>query len=218
MATYDWRLTRDEIINAAIRKLAPGHTPTATQITEGSEALNGLVKGWQSIGVRLWTVEWTTQTLAAGVAEYSIDPVLDVQKAFVRRDGTDYPVELITLNRYFDEVDKADVGLAQVAAFKSDISSPLIYVAPVPDRAGDVLHFLQIRRLYDMDSGGEYPDFPARWIPALIWNLASELAPEYGLPLDLRQDLMGRGNAYLELAVKGERMTGPTDDFVRSAY
>lgn len=218
MAGYDWRLTRDEIIKAAIRKLAPGHTPTATQITDGAEALNAIVKTWQNIGVRLWTVEWNTQTLSSGTANYGLDPILDVHKAFVRRDDTDYPVEIITINRYFDESDKSDPGLAKFMAYKSDINSPEIYVWPVPDNSTDVLHYLQVRRLYDLDSANEYPDFPSKWITPLIWNLASELAPEYGLPVDLRQDLMGRGTAYLELAIKGERASGPTDDFVRSAY
>jgi hypothetical protein len=221
MASTDWRLTRDQVITTALRKLGvieSGATPTANQINDGSEALNALVKGWQNIGVRLWTVEWNTQALTSGVSTYGLDPILDVQKAFVRRGDDDYPVAIVTLLTYFDQPDKADTGLAQIAAFNPVVASPELYVHPVPDNSTDVLHFLQVRRLYDMDAQGEYPDFPSRWIQPLIWNLASELAPEYGLPADLRQDLMGRGAAYLELAIRGERSIGPTDDFVRSAY
>lgn len=221
MASTDWRLTRDQIITSALRKLGvveSGAEPTAAQLADGSEALNALVKGWQNIGVRLWTVEWNSQTLTTGVASYGLDPILDVQKAFVRRDGDDTPVGIVTLQTYFDQPDKTDTGLVQIAALNPAIASPELFVYPVPDRAGDVLHFLQVRRLYDMDTAEDYPDMPARWIQPLIWNLASELAPEYGLPVDLRQDLMGRGAAHLELAIRGERSMGPTDDFVRSAY
>jgi hypothetical protein len=221
MAGNDWRMTRDSIITAALRKVgavASGATPTSAQLSDGSDALNALVKGWQSLGVRLWTVEWNTQRVAEGKVNYGLDPILDIQKAFVRRDGTDYPVDIKMIVDYFDIPNKDDPGMAQVIALKQDAAFPEMYVYPAPDNSTDVLHFLQVRKLTDLDDGEEYPDFPSQWIQPLIWNLASELAPEFGLPLDLRQDLLGRATGYLEIAMRGERGTTKTADFVRGCF
>lgn len=221
MATYDFRMTRDQIITSALRKLGvveAGGTPTASQTSDAAEALNTIVKSLQNLGVRLWTVEWNTQTVQSGTANYSLDPILDIQKAFVRRDGTDYPVQIVTLIQYFDEADKADTGMAQYIAFKPDVSSPEFYVYPTPDNSTDVLHFLQVRKLYDFDSATDYPDFQSKWMQALVWNLAAELAPEYGVPVELQDRLVARASGYLEQAIRGERAVGPTEDFIRSAY
>lgn len=221
MATNDFRLTRDQIITSALRKLGAvdaGGTPTASQISDGAEALNVLVKSWQNLGVRLWSVTWEVQALTSGVYQYILNPILDIQKAFVRRDDTDYPVEVITMQNYFSEPSKDDVGLAQRVAFKPDILLPEIYVWPVPDNSTDELHTLQVRKLYDFDASGDYADFQSRWMQALIWSLAAELAPEYGVPVEIQDRLVSRGTGYLEQAIRGERALGPTDDFIRSAY
>lgn len=42
----------------------------------------------------------------------------------------------------------------------------------------------------DLDSASNNPQFPAEWANALIWNLAAELAFEYGKPADLRVQLL----------------------------
>lgn len=66
--SYDFAATRDQIITRALRILgvvAQGQTATDTQISEGSEALNAMVKGWQNDHVYLWSLEWNTQVLAS---------------------------------------------------------------------------------------------------------------------------------------------------------
>lgn len=50
----------------------------------------------------------------------------------------------------------------------------------------DRVHFRKILQLQDFDSPANNPDFPARWYKALIYGLAIELAPEYGVNADLR--------------------------------
>lgn len=56
----DFNNTRNDIINAALRKLgqlAEGETATSQQISDASGDLNRLVKGWQAIGLHLWKYE-----------------------------------------------------------------------------------------------------------------------------------------------------------------
>jgi hypothetical protein len=54
----NWNQTRNEIINAALRKcgmLAEGETASAQMVTDAAGDLNRLVKAWHAKGVKLWT-------------------------------------------------------------------------------------------------------------------------------------------------------------------
>jgi hypothetical protein len=64
----DWQMTRNEIIDAALRRcgvLAQGENATASQLTEGIETLNRMVKSWQTFNIFLWTIEWKQKTFSA---------------------------------------------------------------------------------------------------------------------------------------------------------
>lgn len=61
---YDFNLTRDEIISAALRKLEI-YDPDPAQISYADEALNLIVKSLQSYNVFLWAREWVTKGLTA---------------------------------------------------------------------------------------------------------------------------------------------------------
>ena len=103
-------------------------------LKEWQKALNMMVKSWQNIGVRLWTVEWENQTMTSGTATYSPDPILDIQKAFIRRDSDDYPVKIIGMQDYFDIPDKTETGMPRLLALQAGRSAPEYTVWPVPER------------------------------------------------------------------------------------
>ena len=66
--SYNWTQSRDEIIEDAFESigvLAVGQTASAALINEGSKVLNRMVKGWQTRGVRLWSIEKAQQTITA---------------------------------------------------------------------------------------------------------------------------------------------------------
>lgn len=66
--SYDWNRTRDQICEAALRKigaLGQGQTATAVQMSEAVEALNARVKAWRNDGIRLWKLDWLVHTLTA---------------------------------------------------------------------------------------------------------------------------------------------------------
>jgi hypothetical protein len=221
MANSDFDMTRTQIITAAIRKLgalASGASPNSAQLSDGADALNMMVKSWQNIGIRLWTVEWETQTMNSGTATYSPDPILDIQKAFIRRDSDDYPVTIVGMQDYFDIPDKTETGLPQLLAYQAGKTGPEYTVWPVPENSTDVLHYLQVRKLQDFDAATDKPDFPSRWISALTWGLAGELAREFSVPVEVENSITSRASAYLEMAIRGEKSQSPADKFVKSAY
>jgi hypothetical protein len=74
--SYNFKMQRDGIIAAALRKLGVlgrGQTPNDNQITEGAVSLNVLVKKLQGIGVGLWALEWVTRTLTASTERTGTD-------------------------------------------------------------------------------------------------------------------------------------------------
>jgi hypothetical protein len=47
-----------------------------------------------------------------------------------------------------------------------------------------------------LNDPGDTPDFPNEWFNCLVWNLADQLAIEYGVPMNYRQEIMGRALMY----------------------
>jgi hypothetical protein len=49
------------------------------------------------------------------------------------------------------------------------------------DYSSDVIRYSKVLRLQDFDVAGDNPDFPVRWVQALIYGLAEDLSPEFGI-------------------------------------
>lgn len=70
-------LTRDEIINAALRKIGEydaNETAPAGELSDAQLALNALVKEWNSEGVGYWLNQRTVLILNQGVQQYALGP------------------------------------------------------------------------------------------------------------------------------------------------
>ena len=50
----------------------------------------------------------------------------------------------------------------------------------------------------DLSKAADIPDFPNEWMNALVWNLADQLAIEYSVPANHRQEITARATAYRE--------------------
>lgn len=74
--SYDWTLTRDNIIKAALTKLKVidhDGTPTTAQVNSASVVLNAMIKAWRSEGIFLWSLEETVQALTASTIVVGTD-------------------------------------------------------------------------------------------------------------------------------------------------
>src|SRR6266704_306265 len=66
---------RDGVITRALRiigAIGQGETASATQITEGAEALNDLVKEFQADGMPLWKIKFLTPFVYTATPTYLI--------------------------------------------------------------------------------------------------------------------------------------------------
>jgi hypothetical protein len=153
--SFDWELTRDQIITAALRKLGvvpQGKTATTDQITEGAEALNVMVKDWQNNGVNLWTLEWVASPLDTASSEVT---------------GTDSLIYTCTLGHTSSSEDKPITGSNWPTFWRQAGSTGGTWVTStaytsIGDKYPDVdtLHILKAFIRYD---GDDYPLELASW-------------------------------------------------------
>lgn len=218
MPTYDWNLTRNEIIQRSHRIIGAYNSGvTADQLSFADTALNSMVKAWQSDHIFLWTLAESTVSLTATNASYSLSSanIIGIDKAWLRINSTEYPLRQVSYREYEEIPQKTDAGQPLAYCVNNAISQTL-YVYPTPE-ASYTFYYLGVKKLADFDAAGDNADFPQRWIDAISYGLAAQLADEYGLPISERQWITAKANEIKEAARRGER-ENKEEEFVEGAY
>jgi len=192
----DWSLNRDQVITAALRKLAvlpSGGTPTSSQISDAAASLNSIVKALQADGMPLWKIGSKSFTVTSGTSSYNIGPSLTInnvtplkiyQAFYTPTGGNNTPMNIY--NRY-------DFNLLPVSSNitgdpinlyyqRLTPTSGTIKLWPTPDDSTTSITIHYTAPFEDMDAASNDFDFPSEWIQALTYLLAWSLAPEYGIP------------------------------------
>ena len=187
-------VTRDQIIKGALRcinAIATGETPTAAEISEGSEALNYMVKAWQAEGIGLWLYDTFALTLVADQQSYTIGSGGDVNtvrpldviecRFHYTTDGNEIPMNKWSRQEYFDQSLKSSTGVPTQFYYDPQLSLGVLYIWPTWDTtpAGSINGTL-LTTIEDFDAANNTSDFPPEWFECLKFNLALRLAPEYG--------------------------------------
>lgn len=260
-AAYDFSMTRNQIVTAALRKInvaEQGQDPTATQISEGANRLNQIVMAWQNEGINLWTLDWRNQPLGnantvigsdgafyrcinnhtsnngnqpkigpnwerywyqdatEGIqwredqqylssSQYTLPTdVLGIDNAFIRYNGTDFRLDIISRNEYMDIGTKYVEGHPQLLMYDTRLV-PNLYLYPQADLTDYQLHYLAVIRLKEFENASSTPDFPQDWYRALVWGLAADLASEYGLSISRMNYLDSKADYFLKRARKEDK-------------
>lgn len=212
--TTVFSLTRDQLITAAVRKtgrLASGQSLTAQQLTDGQMALNGVLALMQTKGMPLWARAEYQFPLTLGIAEYSIGVgqtlntpyPTQIHQAFAVNIDTDYGIEMEIVSIY--DLTLSVVGtngsLPTQLSYQPLVDRGTIFIWPKPDSVAvaDIEVKIIYSRPFEMfTSGTETLDVPREYHQPIIYNLATVLAPEWGVPLQDRQALMKEAMMYQE--------------------
>jgi hypothetical protein len=205
----NWSLNRDQVITAALRKLAvlpSGGSPSANQVSDASVSLNALIKAFQADGMPLWKITSQTFTVSDGVASYAVGPSqtvncpkpLKVLQAFATpTDGIQIPMNVY--NRYdFQLLPSTSEGTPVNFYYQPLNTTGVVSLWPTPAESTTVITFHYQSPFEDMDSATDDFDFPSEWMNPLIYNLAVLLAPEYGIPLLDRKQLEKEADSWHE--------------------
>ena len=109
-----------------------------------------------------------------------------------RRDKNDIDTEvsLIGEKEYRRQSNKSSDGPPVEIWYQPTLTTGTLYVWPVDGGANwDKLVLSAQYYPDDFDAAGDNPEFPIEWGNVLVWNLAAELATEYGIPRQDRRDL-----------------------------
>lgn len=198
--TTTWKLNRNEIISAALRKLAVlsgGSSPATYQITDGTQALNAIVKRLQTDGMPLWAIKSYTFTTVTGDADYPIGPgqtyeaakPLKVLQAWRNQSNnfSNVPMNIYT-NYNYDLLPLALSSGTPVNLYYQPMRDyGMINLWPKPNDSVTTITIRYQAPFEDMTGATDDLDFPTEWTEAIIYMLAVSLAPEYGIPLQDRQ-------------------------------
>lgn len=182
-------MVTSDLIRATLRligAISSSETPAADESTDALEALNMMLGSWGASRFLSASTGKVTKTMT-GAASYTIGVGGDINTTrptalyvvTYTYGGIDYNVKVI------DYADYQKIGLKTVSgtipdfvALKPDNPLSTIYLYPIPTTG--TLTLDNIRPATDLTLVDDLP-YPPEWIRALKFNLAVEIAPEYGL-------------------------------------
>lgn len=184
---------RDIIKRAMLRNgvITKGESPSNEEFSDGLSALNDLIGSWSNDSLLIYARLSESFPLVSGTAEYTIGSggdfnttrPLQILSAFTRIGSTDYEIDVINGVTY-DKIIQKDINSSIPDVLFYDGNNPLgkITIYPVPTTGS--LHIRSEKQLTEFTSLDTDVDFPPGWDRALIFNLAIEIAGEYGQPVD----------------------------------
>ena len=196
-----YQLTREEIVKAAIRKLGVVQTLTANQIADGVQALDLIIAAYKTKGMPLWAVENFTFTPTKEQYEIGVGKELNyaypVHIYQITRDNVDVDiVSIFDLNTH-----ASSTGIPLKAAYLPKINYGVLHLWPVPTATINAPITVTYQRPFNNTvNSSSILDFPEEWQLAVIYRLATDLAPEWGIPLQDRQALEMKAKFYLDEA------------------
>jgi hypothetical protein len=190
MATY----TAGEQINRALRLLgvlAEGETPSASVSQDSMMALNQMVESWNTERLSVFCTQDQVFTWPSGLISRTLGPtgdfvgnrpvLLDDSTYYVGSNGVSYGIKFINQDQYNGIAVKTVTStFPQVIFVNETYPNVEMYVYPRPTQ-DLVWHFISVQELSQPATLATSLLFPPGYLRAFVYNLAMELAPEFGV-------------------------------------
>ena len=190
--------TARDLIKASLRLIgasASGETPSAEESTEGLSSLNDMIESWSNEDLLIPSITREVFPLSASTRRYSMGASGDfnttrpmmVETVLIQESGTnpvsELPMRIMTSNE-FASIQVKDTQSTIPTYVWVEYSNPLIYLNfyPVPSEAKNVVIYSQ-KALSTISNLSTELTFPPGYNRALKYNLALEIAPEYGMQI-----------------------------------
>lgn len=186
--------TAQKIINKALRvigHLGPDEISTAKESAYALDSLNSLIGTWRLERLMVWSLQEETLPLFSGDGSYTIGPSGDVNttrpvaidNAWIEQDGITYPVRILTEEEYAAIGQKGLSGeWPESILYRATIPAGTILTYPVAN-ATRTMKLVTRVVLSTFAAVSTSISLPPGYERALVYNLAMELAPEYGKTL-----------------------------------
>lgn len=196
-------LTALSLISGAMRligTLASGETPGSAESADALQRLNELLDGWATERLLVPSTTRTLYALTANKGTYTIGPGGDFNQAWpevIARAGISYTVGTLTLEYPIRVLTVGEYAAIGIKALTSGFPGALYYDHAYSNGLGNISLWLVPDGtfalnlvLYTPATLSQFASlktayaFPPGYAKALRYNLAVDLAPEYGKPAD----------------------------------
>lgn len=183
--------TAREVIVGSLRLLGVKGSGDTLDSTEDSELIvlfNDLLEGWSNEGLMThqrtretatWTGGQASRTWGTAGTLLTTARPLKIESAFARSGNTDYPLTIITDEEYNQITDKTQQAtIPEKLYLQPSMSTATLHLWPVP--SASVTVGFSTLKAFSSIAIGDTLAFPPGYNKAIRFNLAIELAPEYG--------------------------------------
>lgn len=211
--------TARSIITKAMLKagiLTKSEAPSADEASDALDALNAMLASWSNNELNIYVRAWENFPLAGGVGEYTIGAgqtfnttrPLYLVEAHYRNGDIDYPLQIIKDETYNSIAFKNIQSLPDSINYDNGYPIGKLRLYPIPS-ASYTLFLLSEKQIATFALDDDI-DLPPGWERALIYNLAIELVPEYGV--EIPQTVIGIADTSLK-AIQGQVERNRTYDW-----
>ena len=187
--------TAGDIINGSLRLLgvlAEGETPSAETSQDALNAMNQMIDSWNTERLAVFSTQDQVFTWPASTISRTLGPsgnfignrpiLLDDATYYIDAStGVSYGIKMINQQQY-DGIAVKTVTSTYPQVIFTNMSYPNIemFVYPVPTRALQ-WHFISVTELTQPATLATVLSFPPGYLRAFRYNLATEMAPEFGV-------------------------------------
>ncbi len=138
---------------------------------------------------------------------------LRILNAFVKdvANNTGHQIDVVARNDFYNIATPTTEGEPNRLYYNPQLSTGTFSVWPRFEDGSKIIEFSYHRPFEDFDSASDTPDFPQEWYLPLFWELAYNLAPSKGVPLEERKGMIAEAERYLQLA----REAGTAEESIR---
>jgi len=186
MATYQ------NLVDGALRLIGAiesGEAPSSDESNDAIEALNQMLSSWYEEGIYIPSRTRESFTLTSSKESYSIGSGGDlstswpmtIESAYWRKDNVDYPMHFMDEREYSVIANKLTSSRPTRLYYEPSYPLGDIRFDYLPDITYQ-LNLVSLKPLSDV-SLTDNVDLPGSFRRALKFNLAIDIAPEYGRPV-----------------------------------
>lgn len=182
------------LIESAFRKsgiLSAGDSLSSEEANDALDVFNDMLGSWSNMGLTVFTQSTDSYPLSAGVASYTIGTGGDfntsrpvsILSAYVRLGTTDHPIAFVSAEEFGRIQTKSTQGAPIYVYFDNNYPLATFTFYPIPT-GGYTFFLVSEKPLTEAATLNTTISFPPGWKRAFTYNLALDLAPEYGQPVD----------------------------------
>ena len=186
--------TANDLIARSLRiagALGAGETMDSDEAADGLTALNTMLDSWRIKRAMVYHIKEEEFTLVAGQSVYTIGTGGNfsttrpdkIEYAYIRENGNDYYMEVVTVDAFKRITNKTvSSDLPDHLYYETEYPLGKIHIYPEPSQA-NLIYLNTWQILQSFATLTEEIALPPGYERAIVYNLAEEIAPEFGVEL-----------------------------------